>query len=163
CGGKQMTEQWKPVLGVFEVSSKGRIRRTQAPHGRTRVGVILQPHIDSQGYYAVGLSVDGRHKTWRVHQLMAIAFYGQTPLHLNHKDGNKPNNCITNLEYTTPAENNKHAGRMNLLRYSERHHNCKLTDDQVRVIHKLRSEGWTSTQLGKQFLVSPRHIRKILS
>lgn len=92
------------------VSSVGRIEDTR--------GVISWGHLNAAGYYMVRLS--GRN--WRVHRLVARAFLGRAPSpnHCNvaHKDGDRTNNNLTNLEYRTLSECMHDFHR----RYRSRHH-----------------------------------------
>lgn len=62
-------------------------------------------------YVLVGLYKDGRQKLFGVHRLVALTFI-PNPNNLqivNHKDGNKQNNCVENLEWCTQKENVAHA------------------------------------------------------
>lgn len=67
--------------------------------------------VDNTGYYQVELSRSGKKYKRRVHQLIAHTILGQPPKGyiINHKDGNKLNNRIENLEYITYSENTQHA------------------------------------------------------
>ena len=107
-----MNEVWMPVIGfesLYEVSNEGRVR--SLPRKTTR-GKILKPSIDKDGYHRVNL-VDGKiSKFFRVHRIVAQAFI-DNPLNLpvvNHKDENKQNNRVDNLEYCTVEYNTNHNG-----------------------------------------------------
>lgn len=71
---------------------------------------------DKDGYYRVVLSLNGVHTYIKVHQIMANQFLGGCPddMVINHKDGNKHNNAVTNLEFTTNLENIQHAWELGL-------------------------------------------------
>lgn len=104
-------ETWKEIKDYpkYEVSDNGRIKNS-------RTGHILKPGTHRQGYSLVWLcDEDGRHgKT--VHRLVAEAFI-DNPLskpQVNHKDGNKSNNSVENLEWNTGSENTAHAYRTGL-------------------------------------------------
>lgn len=116
-----MNEIWKPVVGFegyLEVSDKGRVRsldRTITVKGGNRTykkpckGKMKSMNINPQtGYYQIGVS-HGKHLT--VHRLVAEAFIEnpEGKPTVNHKDGNKLNNCVENLEWATYAENDRHA------------------------------------------------------
>jgi hypothetical protein len=115
-----MTEIWKPIKGFeecYEVSNMGRVKsiaRTRITKGGGITNVnerILKQQIDKFGYCKVGLCKDGKHYYFKAHRLVAIAFipnYENKP-EINHKDGNKENNCVSNLEWNTSIENKRHA------------------------------------------------------
>lgn len=91
------------------------------------------------------LTSNGERKTWKVHRLVAAAFIPNedNKVEVNHKDGNKSNNCVDNLEWNTPSENSIHAFRIGLRKNAseEKHGMAKLTKEQVLEIRKLREEG----------------------
>ena len=101
-------EQWRPMIDPSSghpvpgrlVSSLGRIT--------SRYGRVGRGHQDKSGYYLT--QVCGQ--IMRVHRLVAFAFleprYAALGNHVNHKDLNKGNNAVENLEYVTPAENRAH-------------------------------------------------------
>ena len=153
-------EEWRPVEntnGHYSVSNLGRVRRDIAARN-TYAGRVLKSGLDLDGYVLVYLHVDGRRlPTTRVHQLVVAAFLGPppTPQHtqVNHLDGNKTNNRVSNLEWQTPAGNNRHARAIGLIpprrwnsfvpapRRGETNSFAKLTETDVRFIrthgHKL--------------------------
>ena len=97
-------EIWRPCPDApLEASHLGEVRRT---NGRM-VGIHW-----SGGYPKVK---SGR-RNYFVHRLVARAFFGACPswLECNHKDGDKGNSRVTNLEYVTHAENSAHAWRIGL-------------------------------------------------
>lgn len=117
-------EYWLPVQGyegLYEVSDKGRVKSLDrcvaqiSKHGTlmTRIyhGKILKPRVGSKGYAYLQLSKDGKHKTFKIHRLVAIHFvsgYSEN-LTVNHKDGNKLNNEASNLEWCTIEDNLLHS------------------------------------------------------
>jgi len=73
-------------------------------------GRFLKQTIDRYGYAYVCLFKDGKRKNLKVHRLVAQAFLVAVDKpHVNHKDGNKLNNAVENLEWCTPKENKIHA------------------------------------------------------
>lgn len=99
-----MEEQWR-VIGAapnYEVSNLGRVRRIDT-------GLIRAVCIGRRwGYLLVGLTVDGRNKTFKVHRLVCEAFHGPPPRGQNdvaHGDGNRTNAAAGNLRWASRAEN----------------------------------------------------------
>lgn len=115
-----MKEIWKPVVGYegfYDVSNLGSVRRVKRSllHKGRHVAyvkpMIMKLSVDTYGYKTVELSVNRKRKRTAVHRLVALAFIpnpkGKTQV--NHKDLDKTNNVVTNLEWTTPKENCNHA------------------------------------------------------
>lgn len=108
-------EEWKnvPIKGFtsYEVSSMGAVRHN---------GKILKQSL-SRGYSAVVLCNNGVRKYFRVHRLVALCFLtcGEGEW-VNHKDGNKSNNAVDNLEWCTPSENQKHSWASGLTTFTKK-------------------------------------------
>lgn len=90
---------WKTIegyVGLYEVSSTGLIRSEKTQK-------LNKPHINHKGYYKVTLSNCGTKKNFRIHRLVAIAFIPnpENKPEVNHKDLNKLNNNVENLEWVT--------------------------------------------------------------
>lgn len=112
---------WKPIKGYegyYEVSDEGLVRSvtriiTDSWCTRCFKGKILKPalHNGKQPYFYVTLSKDHKNRKILVHRLVAGAFIPNPDdkPQVNHKDGNVHNNCVTNLEWCTNAENTQHA------------------------------------------------------
>lgn len=105
-----MEEIWKTIDGTlnrYEVSNKGHVRKD----GKV---CRISPN---KGYMQVSIAFIFGRRTIAVHRLV-IAYFSEVPknynkLQINHKDGNKKNNCIENLEWVTPKQNQQH--RINVL------------------------------------------------
>jgi len=151
-------EIWKDIPGFefYQASSHGRIRSVDHvgfAKGRktTRVfkGRVLVASNNPCGYPQVTLL--GKH-TKACHRLIADAFFGVLPkgLSVNHKDGNKENNRIENLEYVTPKENIRHAIETGLRKQRGAFNpTAKLTESQVREIRSRTGE--SGPKLAKEF------------
>lgn len=134
-------EEWKQILGFgrYEVSSLGRIRN------RDNNNTILRPNLDSAGY----LKVDLYDVTTRIHRCVAEAFL-PNPYNLtfvNHIDGIKFYNWVSNLEWVTERENNLHAVRLGLSASGERHYKAVLTEMDVKTIKDLIRNGLSNADI----------------
>ena len=102
-----MEEIWKDIEGyegIYCVSNMGRVKSL-----KKGVETILKPFDKGKGYLAVDLNVHSVSKKVRVHQLVAKAFLGHTPsgmeLVINHKNRNRSDNSVDNLEVITNRKN----------------------------------------------------------
>ena len=101
---KEVWQDIKGFEGLYAISNKGNVKSLKS-------GKILKPY-DNGGYYRITLSKGGKSKRFLVHVLVATHFIGDKPFEnaqVNHKDLNKYNNCVTNLEWVSPSENVRHA------------------------------------------------------
>lgn len=118
-----MKETWRPIKGLegeYEASNFGRVRSIDRfitnpgnPNGGYRqYGKLLIACAAKNGYNVV--NIGKRRGTKYVHRLVATAFLGEIPqgMTINHKDGDKSNNRIENLEIVTYRENHLHAFRV---------------------------------------------------
>lgn len=114
-------EIWKDIKGyknLYQVSNLGnvrsldRIRKNGKEPNRKYLqkSKLLKPAIQNVGYKFVVLSKNGKRKGFRVHRLVAEAFIDNPNNYdcVNHKDENKLNNNVSNLEWCTVAYNNKY-------------------------------------------------------
>ena len=118
-----MNEIWKDIPnyeGLYQVSNFGRIKklnkkmivkqenRTFIYHSKER---MLKPQKEKTGYFNVVLYNATNKKHFKVHRLVAEAFIPnpENKPQVNHIDGNKQNNCVSNLEFCTNGENQIHA------------------------------------------------------
>lgn len=108
------------IVPNYFVTKTGRVYSTYVVGGQGSVN-INKPHelrygADRDGYLRVVLSTNGEKTYIKVHQLVVEQFIGhlENGLVINHKDGNKKNNNVDNLEITTVKENTIHAHKNNL-------------------------------------------------
>lgn len=108
-----MEEIWKDIEGyegLYQVSNLGRVKSLQATKMHDRVK-ILTPILADGRYLRVQLYKNKVPSRFQVHRLVAAAFIENPHKkpQVNHRDGNKTNNCVNNLEWCTASENNLHA------------------------------------------------------
>jgi hypothetical protein len=111
----------------------------------------------------------GKRQAKRIHRLVLEAFVGPCPddLQANHKDGDKQNNDLTNLEWTTQSENMKHAHKMGLCKptpwqlLGEQHPGTKLKADEVWLIKRLLWFEISYSRIAKMFKVTKGAIQSI--
>ena len=115
-----MHEIWKDVVGYekyYQVSNIGRVRSNDRliEHGNHKFikkGIVLKQSFTTTGYKKVELSINKKKKSTKVHRMVLMAFEGMPVGEknvTNHKDLNKINNNIDNLEWVTTQENVTHA------------------------------------------------------
>lgn len=116
-------EKWADVVdyeGIYMISNYGRLKHlSYSIYGLNadRIDVetkIRKPNLMNKGYYCYELWKNNKRKVYLLHRLLAIAFI-PNPNNLpqiNHKDGDKRNNNISNLEWCTAKENTVHAFRV---------------------------------------------------
>lgn len=156
-------ETWKALPGFegrVEVSDLGRVRTLAIRYGNVlRVRgepLVLRPWLDGHGYAAVGFEVDGVAYEKNVHGLVATAFRGPRPpgMQCAHFDGDKTNNRASNLDWVTPAENNRHKSVHGTAAR-------KLDPEKVLAIRTRRKEGFGYARIAREFGVNRTTIRAI--
>lgn len=142
-------EIWKEVIDYedeYEVSNLGNVRRKVKN---------LKSSLNAWGYPVVGLSKNGICRTKLIHRLVAEAFIDNTENkeQVNHKDCNKTNNNVINLEWVTLEENIRHATEHDRQRdqNGENNNMSKLTKEDVLFIRNLKSKGMTTYKIHKEF------------
>jgi hypothetical protein len=142
-------------------------------------GKELKPATDKKGYLRVGLTINKKLCTKKVHRLVAIEFI-PNPLNkpcVNHIDGNKKNNNVTNLEWVTYKENTEHAIKNNLfyfntsdqsvnkiLKKGSLNGNALLNEDLVLQIRsKYKPRIYTIAMLALEYNVKASCIKDVIS
>lgn len=116
-------EIWKQVeidgtRTKYEISNKGRCRNTEKLHWKTKG--VLKPRFNRfNGYYTYTICSNewDKYRPQYAHRLVLQHFAPtyDSSLHVNHKDGDKSNNIVSNLEWCTPFENMRHASKLELI------------------------------------------------
>ncbi len=158
---ESITEQWLPISkfeGDYEISNKGRIRRVKSSgNNQFCDGHVRTLAKDRNGYLFTNI---GWRKTKRLnvypHREVAIAFLGACPTPnstVNHKDGNKANNDLGNLEYATYSEQQHHAIRLGLRKRlgGIAQVKCKLTDADIPTIRQMLADGISCCEIARRY------------
>lgn len=139
------------VRMMYCVSNYGRVVNSHTNR-------ILKQQISVSGYPEVMFCLDNaKLKLMRVHRIEMLTFNpvpNSDELQVNHIDGNKQNNIITNLEWVSPSENIKHAYNTGLatpnVQYGEANHFAKITKDQaVQICYMLQEDNYTMDQIAQ--------------
>lgn len=125
-------EEWRDIQGyegLYQVSNNGRVKRV-GHSVKYKNGVehfykerMLSPNLQNTGYLTVTLCSTEGQRIFSIHRLVAEAFIpnvSNAP-QVNHKDGDKTNNNVENIEWCTASENSSHAWRNGLSKVTERH------------------------------------------
>lgn len=124
----------------------------------------LSQTLGRDGYYWVGLKGSNK-RMKKVHRLVATTFLGNPdnkPV-VNHKDGDKTNNCTKNLEWVTHQENTIHAHENGLVivKHGEEHHSSKLTDEETKNLVQLTLDGYTNEEIAGIYGLHSRYVSLI--
>lgn len=124
-----MQEIWKDIVGyegTYQVSNKGRVKNILPKNGK-----LLSTYSNNRGYIGVHLYKNSKCKNFLVHRLVAQAFI-ENPLNLpqvNHKDEDKNNNCVDNLEWCTNTYNRHYGTSLQRMKKSKGKHVLQYTLD----------------------------------
>lgn len=114
-------EVWKNISPDYQVSNLGNVRSLTLWNGhkyvKRDIPKNLKLDVSTTGYLKIKIRIDGIKKDYKVHRLVALAFIKpiQGKEFVNHIDGNKTNNEVSNLEWCTRSENMIHAYRTGLI------------------------------------------------
>lgn len=158
-----MQEIWKTIPGFdwYQVSNLGRVRSVDHidTMGRRQTGKIQKLVTDGKNNYLYA-TISRPHYQVRegVHRLVAKAFIPNPDnlKEINHKDENKKNNVVWNLEWCTRSYNNAYGGRIN----GEKNCMAKLKEHEARYIREHPEEG--TMNLAKKFGISPAQTSAII-
>lgn len=156
-------EAAKGFEGYYLISPNGEVYSVR---GRR----LLKPFVNQKcGYAQVELNLNGAAAKHLIHRMVAEA-YIPNPDSLpcvNHKDGNKRNNCAENLEWVSYGDNMKHASEHGLLKTKgENNPASKLTEEDVRYIKAACKRGdreFGTAALGRKFGVDHKAISSIIN
>lgn len=160
-------EEWKNLYinnyGVIYISNYGRVKNKN--------NIILKSYLNTDGYELIKISYTINKKRFfvhkKVHRLVAEQFIAnpKNKPEVNHKDGNKQNNYVSNLEWCTRQENNKHASDTGLNPHpiGSKNPNAKLIEDDVIKIKELYNSGFRIYKIAQKYKVSWSTIKLIVT
>lgn len=144
--------------GYYKISACGEVYSN-------RYGFLKPLLVKNTGYFQVSLNKRGIRKRVSIHRLVAIEFIhnlGNKP-NINHKDGNKINNRVENLEWCTQKENIAHSIATGLTNQIGERNNCsKLKDQEVLSIRALAGIH-SQNELARMFNISRSVIKDIIN
>ena len=145
---KLKEKEWKDIpnyIGIYQINNLGDIKSLDRQIVRKNNTIQnfkskkISESISSNGYKSVSLCKNGKSRMYNIHSLLCLSFidkeYILKKLTVNHIDGNKLNNCFSNLEIITYSENNKHAIKTKLRNLRERK-NTKFDESKIIEIKK---------------------------
>lgn len=164
-------EIWKWIKnyeGLYQISNYGRIksfpREFEIDYKKI---TIRKPILNKRGYLRVTLYKNNIGEMFPIHRLVAQTFipnFYNKPC-VNHKDGNKLNNCVENLEWATIKENNAHALEIGHHQSGVNAYNSKLTEENVKYIRQfyiLGDKNFGVNALSKKFNISRACIQDVI-
>jgi len=123
----------------------------------------LKPQNNGNGYLKVTLTIEGKQVQKYVHRLVAELYLLDKSIQVNHIDGDKSNNHISNLEWVTNSENQKHAHRIGLKKNGNKLWNGKFSQEDINSIKKMDLEGVKRKDIAIHFNCSKSTISDILN
>jgi len=153
-----MSEIWKDIPGFegcYQASNLGKIK--SLPGGKRKSRILNTANkIKNSGYHTVNLWKNGKQITKTVHKCVISAFYGIAEgLEVNHKNDNKLDNRLSNLEWTTRALNIQQNVRL------QKHNKVRLSTETVIRIRKALKSGMPSLALSKIYGVNYTTVQNI--
>jgi hypothetical protein len=165
-------EEWRDVEGFegyYQISNQGRVK--SLPRFKRKTERILKPTPNTTGYLIVGLRKPGEKvRSMLVHRLVLMAFEPlpcYENITVNHKNFDTQDNKISNLEWCTQEENNKHFNDYGVRPEStvkgESHHLSVLTAEKVLEIRAKHSNGQSGNSLSKEYGIGESTVRQVVN
>lgn len=149
----------KGYEGLYSIYEDGRI-------WSHKTNTFMRGTVGKKGYLAVTFLKKDKRKDYRVSRLVAMTFIPnpENKKEVNHKDGDKLNNNVKNLEWCTRSENMQHAFKNGLMddRKGDKSHVKKLKKEDVKEIENMRSQGFMINTIANKFDVCRHTISNII-
>jgi hypothetical protein len=151
-----------PDFEDYEITEFGQIRRKPKKHISSKG---IKPYLTSKGYYTIGLQVNGKYKTKGIHNLVAKTFLDNPNKYteVNHKDGNKLNNHVSNLEWCTKSYNTLYNVFLGRNPQGEKVGTSKLKIQEVKEIYECSKSGIPSSIISRKYKICRITIHSITS
>ena len=173
-------EYWNDVVGyegIYKVSNLSRLKTVSREKKVLRNGKyvniqvvekLLTGKINSYGYKVFGLTKNNKYKVNSLHRIVALAFIPHPNNYdtVNHKDGNKLNNCMLNLEWCDNDYNIKHAIALSLKKNHVKGcdvYNAKLSNEEVKYIKRMWALRLSQSSIGEILGYSHKLIHKVVN
>lgn len=156
-------EQFRPITqnmvpGIYDyymISNFGRVYNKFS-------GKFIKPTVGDFGYESVCVATCYGYPPVLIHRMVMLAFYpieNADQMQVNHKDGNKTNNSILNLEWCTPKENIAHSFKTGLHEYT---YSAKITEEQIiQICEMLKTGQYTAKEIADRFGIGTTAISNI--
>ncbi len=162
--------QWKDVKGyegLYKISENGDVMSSN--YKQSNKPGLLTPSVTGIGYVFYRLAKNRKRKCFYAHRLVAEHFISKhsqpETLEVNHLDGDKTNNQISNLEWCTHSENVKHSfdSGLRITAYKKHYGSRQLTEEEVVKIREVyKNENIKMSHLAKKYGVSIPSIHNVI-
>lgn len=157
-----------PGFRGYRVGNDGSVWSLRTTHGHvSTTWRQLKPLSGRKGHYhRVFLRLNGRNGrriTWNIHRLVLEVFIGPCPAGMVccHNDGNRTNNCLSNLRWDTPRNNSLDRRRHGTMLRGSRVGTARINEMVVEAVLDLLKAGWSDNRLGILFDVETSTIWRI--
>lgn len=167
---RELPSDAKPIPdyeGLYCATADGKVFSIKGSRRSKFNPQSLTPRKVSLGYHGITLTKNGVRKQCLLHRIIAQTFIPnpENKPTVNHKDGNKQNNCVANLEWCTQKEQIKHAIETGLTTFKtgENARNVKLSNKAVSEIKWLLEKGFSQSTIAGLYEIHQSHVSNIKS